>query len=139
MHIHLNNKPFIICLLYIVICNVAYAQKTYIYDARGKRDPFVPLVSTAYPSKEKPKEEKKRVIESLEDIMSVEDARFYLRLQGIAHDDSGKKVAILNGETVEEGETVGKLKVKKILKNEVTLIIEEQEYKLNIYEIEEGG
>lgn len=134
MRIHLNNKPFIICLLYIVICNApAYTQETCIYDARGKRDPFVPLVGIAPPPEEK------KIIESLEDIVSIEDARLYVRLQGIAHDTSGKKVAILNGEMVKEGETVGRLTVKRIFKNEVTLSIDKEEYKLNIYELGEGG
>jgi len=133
MHIHLNSKPFIICLLYIVICNTAYTQETYIYDAGDKRDPFVPLVGIARMA------EGKKIIESLEDIMSIEDVRLYVRLQGIAHDTTGKKVAILNGEMVEEGETVGCLTVKRILKNEVTLSIDKEEHKLNIYEAEEGG
>lgn len=130
MRIHLNNKPFIICLLYIVICNTAYTEETYTYDARGKRDPFVPMVKVAPPPEEK------KIIESLEDVVSIEDARLYVRLQGIAHDTSGKKVAILNGKMVEEGETVGHLTVKRIFKNEVTLSIDKEEYKLNIYEAE---
>lgn len=136
MRIHLNNKPFIICLLlYIVICNAAYTQETYIYDSRGKRDPFVSLVSVVVV----PPPEEKKIIESLEDIVSIEDARLYVRLQGIAHDASGKKVAILNGEMVKEGETIGHLTVKRIFKNEVTLSVDKKEYKLNIYELEEGG
>ncbi len=133
MRIHLNNKPFIICLLYIVICNAAYTQETYIYDSRGKRDPFVSLISIVPPPEEK------KIIESLEDIVSIEDARLYVRLQGIAHDASGKKVAILNGEMVKEGETIGRLTVKRIFKNGVTLSIDKKEHKLNIYELEEGG
>ncbi len=141
MHIPLNSKLFITCLLYIVICNLVCAEETYTYDARGRRDPFIPLLKPIPPPLQKPEPppKEKKLIECLEDIESIEDARFYVHLQGIAYDASGKKVAILNDEMVEEGETVGRLTVKRIFKNEVTLSVDKEEYKLNIYELEEGG
>jgi len=94
-------------------------EKPHVYDHRGKRDPFVPLVGTAM-----------RRVASLEDIMSIED----VRLQGIASDSTGKKAVIINGEMVREGGGGGRLKVKKILKNEVVLSIENEEYRLSVYE-----
>jgi len=94
-------------------------EAPFAYDHGGKRDPFVPLVGTATT----------RRVESLEDIMSIED----VRLQGIASDSTGKKAVIINGEMVREGRGGGRLTVKKILKNEVVLTIDNEEYRLSIY------
>lgn len=96
------------------------AKEPYVYDHRGKRDPFVPLVGVTSGK-----------VESLEDIMSIED----VSLQGIACDSTGRKAVIINGEMVREGEGGGHLVVKRILKNEVILAIDEEEYRLNIHEI----
>lgn len=115
----MSKITIVICILYIVICRPAVAEEgLFTYNHHGKRDPFVPLVGVTA-----------RAFESLEDIMSIED----VNLQGIAVDSSGKKVAILNGEMVKEGETVGHLTVKKISKDTITIMIDEEESTLNIY------
>ena len=56
-----------------------------------------------------------------------------VRLQGIASDSTGKRAVIINGEMVKEGEGGGRLRVKKILRNEVVLVIDNEEYRLSIY------
>ena len=136
MRIRLNSKLFIICLLYIVICTVACAEETYTYDARGRRDPFTPLLKPLPPPpKPEPLPKKKKVIESLADIEFIEE----VKLQGIACDSAGKKVALLNGEMMKEGEVIGHLTLKQISRNEIILVIDENEHKLSIYKLEEGG
>ena len=104
------------CMAY---CHAASAEKPYAYDPAGKRDPFVPLVGGI-----------SRSAGSLEEVMAIED----VDLQGVATGSTGRMVAIINGEMIKEGETVGRLTIKKILKNEIELIIDETEYRLGIYE-----
>jgi hypothetical protein len=117
----------------MVICNFAIAEEAYTYNARGRRDPFIPLLR---PVPLAPAEViGKRVIETLADIKFIED----VTLQGIASDHAGKKSAIINDEIIGEGDVVGHLTIKHISRNEVTLLIGEKEYKLSIYNLEEGG
>lgn len=98
---------------------IAHAEGPYVYDSHGRRDPFVPLLGVTSGS-----------IGSLEDIMGIEDVSF----QGFAVDSAGRKVVVLNGEMITEGRTIGRLTVKKILRNEVILIIDGSEHTLNIYQ-----
>jgi len=113
-------------LLCIGISAVSRAEEAYIYDSHGKRDPFVTLVGITT---------LRQAVETLEDITSIED----IILQGIAVGAGGKKIVILNGEMMKEGETIGHLAIKEISKNSITLTIDEAEYKLNIYEGKRGG
>ena len=116
------KKLLAVIFLLVSLCMMSYAEEgTFIYDSHGMRDPFVPLLGIAT---------KKRTIESLEDIASIED----VNLQGLAYDSAGKRTAIINGEMIREGETVGHLTIKKILEDEVILTINTDEYKLNINE-----
>ena len=38
---------FLISVLILFFANSVYAQEAFVYDDHGKRDPFVPLVSSA--------------------------------------------------------------------------------------------
>lgn len=105
--------------LLIIICAASQADTPYQYNHRGKRDPFIPLVGIASSS-----------AGSIEDIMGIDD----VDLQGTARDAAGKKLAIINGEMINEGETRGRLTIKKITEGSVRLAIGDIEYKLNIYE-----
>lgn len=100
-----------------------FAEEAYVYDPHGRRDPFVPLLGVSA-----------RTAGSLEDIMGIEDVSF----QGVAVDSAGRKVVVINGEMIVEGQTIGRLTIKKILNEEVILIIDENEYTLNIYKDENG-
>ena len=104
---------FILCILFSAV-----AEEQFLYDGKGKRDPFVPLVGITATS-----------VESLQDIMTIED----VDLQGIAYDAKGRVVAIINGEMVRIGEGGGRLIVKGISDDNVTLSIDDEEYVLNIY------
>jgi len=115
-----RKKPVIIFLLIFCVTAAHAAEKPHAYDARGKRDPFVPLVGAL----------SKGRAEVLEDVMSIEE----LELQGIAGDSLGRMVAILNGEMVREGETIGRVTVKRVLGNTVKLTIDGNEHTLNVYD-----
>jgi len=114
------KKCLVFVLIYLVIAaSLTLAEEVFIYESSGKRDPFVPLVGVNI-----------QTTGSLEDVLSIED----VKLQGLAVDSAGKRAAIMNGEMVKEGETVGRVTVKKILRNRVIILIGEDEYDLNIYE-----
>jgi len=108
----------------LLTCSTSVAEEAYIYDNRGKRDPFVPLVGV-----------KVNIADSLEDVMNIDD----VYLQGVAIDSKGARVAILNGEMIKEGDTSGRVALKKIAENSVTLSIDNDEYTINMYEEDKGG
>lgn len=56
------------------------------YDAKGRRDPFVPLLTTAGTLREPPAA-----------VSPTASAGGPLRLEGIVHDPNGPSVAIING------------------------------------------
>jgi hypothetical protein len=93
------------------------------YEARGKRDPFVPLVGGSRP-----------VSLKLEDITSAED----VKVEGIAVGASGRRIVILNGEVLKENDKVGEVQVKNIYKTSVTIVIGGKSYDLYLSG-EEGG
>ena len=113
------KSKFFTMLFVLCILISAGAEEQFLYDSKGKRDPFVPLVGVTAKS-----------VESLQDVVTIED----VDLQGIAYDAKGKLVAIINGEMVRVGEGGGRLIVKDISDDSVILSIDDEEYKLNIYE-----
>lgn len=96
-----------------------YCASSYMYDSRGKRDPFVPLVGVNV-----------KAAESIEDILSIDD----VNLQGIAADSMGRMFAIINSEIVHVGETRGRVTIEDVSRNSVKLRIEETAYTIMIYE-----
>ena len=100
----------------IVFLYCAYCQPAQ-YDAKGKRDPLVPLVGFVG----------SKVI-GAEDIASIED----VRLEGIAIGAGGKKAVIMNGKILKENDNLGKLAVKKITNLYVTFSISGKDYILNL-------
>jgi hypothetical protein len=93
------------------------------YEAKGKRDPFVPLVGMDRPA-----------VASLEDVSSVDD----LKLEGIAIGAQGRKIAILNGEALKEGDKIGEVELKTVAKKSVNVMVGGKPYEL-VLSGEEGG
>lgn len=81
----------------------------FIYDAKNKRDPFIPLVTSDG-----------RLLK-LEQEETPE-----LSLEGIIYDKSGLSYAIINGEVRKIGDIVNGYQVLKIEENKVILIKEGQ-------------
>ena len=82
---------FFISVLILFFANSVYAQETFVYDDHGKRDPFVPLVSSA------------GMVVTYDDDLSVND----LVLEGIVADSSGNNAALVNGKVVKAHDQVG--------------------------------
>lgn len=101
------------------------AQDNFVYNDHGKRDPFVPLLGI-----------KKATIgkSGIEGISSVGDVKF----QGVARDSKGNKIAMLNGEMIQVGQTVSQVTLIKIEDDVITFTIDGETYSLSLYE-KEGG
>lgn len=96
----------------------ALEAASFIYDAKGKRDPFIPLVG------------EKRQTVGIEEILSIED----VSLEGVAVGPNGRMIVILNGVMLKEGEKAGGLEIKKISREKVTVIKDGKKYELNLPE-----
>ena len=125
-------KRFINTII-LLVCFVSFAetgaaQERFIYKGGGKRDPFVPLIGVKTGIV-------RRDAEGIEGIASVGD----VKLQGIAFDAKGNKVAIINGDMIKVGETVFRVTLKKIEGNMIVLSINGEDYRINLYEEKEGG
>ncbi len=108
------------CILIFGFWILLYAQDEFIYDAKGKRDPFIPLVT---PDGRLLKLEK-------------EEGSAGLLLEGIIYDEYGLSYAIVNGEVVRISDKVNGYQVLKIEKNKVIFIKEGQ---ITEVELKEDG
>lgn len=113
----------IIAVLFFLAAAPYLMCEGFKYESYGKRDPFVPLVGGSRPA-----------IVKLEDITSADD----VKVEGTAIGANGKKVAILNGEVLKEGDKVGEIELKKVEKKSVTISIGGKSYDLYLPG-EEGG
>ena len=94
---------------------------SFVYDSKGRRDPFSPLVGQERGSGA-----------GLESVAAFDD----LKLEGIAVGDGGRQVAIINGQMVKEKDKFGALLIKKISKKSVDISIESRDYTLILQESE---
>ena len=86
-----------------IICitsSMACAADQKIYETHGKRDPFVPLVTTTMKS-------------SSSGLLSVESFDD-LSIEGVVYDPPRGSVVIVNGAILKEGEELGSVKVLEV-------------------------
>ncbi|MDD5633918.1 MAG: general secretion pathway protein GspB, partial [Candidatus Omnitrophica bacterium] len=84
------------------------------------RDPFIPLIGCGETTNEG----------GIASILNIDD----VSLQGIAVGGDDSRYAIINGEVIREGQKVERVSIEKIEENEVTLKIDEEIYKVKLYE-----
>lgn len=91
------------------------------YDPKGKRDPFVPLIT----------EHGQRFYPPGTD---EEEASGVLKLilQGIVFEPNGESYAVINGKILREREEIEGMKVLKIKSDSVTLLVEGQPHRLTL-------
>ncbi|MCX5668803.1 MAG: hypothetical protein NTX89_01600 [Candidatus Omnitrophica bacterium] len=104
----LNKRFFIFLLLSLVFCGVVFAQERFTYDAKAKRNPFIPLVTPQGRLLKLDKQE----------ATSVGG----LAIEGIIYDKFGRSFAIVNTNVVGIGDIVGDYQVLKIQENKVIFI-----------------
>jgi hypothetical protein len=111
----------VVCSLVLGACNVCYAQEQSVYDARGKRNPFTPLVTSDG-----------RLLK-----LDKEEGTKTLSIEGIIYDEHGLSYAIVNAEVVKIGDEIAGYQVLKIEKNKVIFIKEGQPLEIEFKKEEE--
>lgn len=104
----LNKKLLFILILFTTICLSAFGQDEFAYDSKGKRNPFIPLVTP----------EGRLLKLDKQDTTSSGG----LAIEGIIYDKLGRSFAIVNTEVVGIGDIVGDYQVLKIFENKVIFI-----------------
>ena len=114
---------FLFSLVFVIFSSPPLFGEGYEYYSKGKRDPFVPLITGT-------------VIKyslGLQAIETIED----IILEGIILDPHGESIAVLNGEIVKEGDRAYNIEIVKIYYNAVTIKLNEKVHTINL--VEEGG
>lgn len=110
------KKGFFLVLIFICLGAIVFAEDNFVYDSKGKRDPFMPLVtSQGY-------------------IVNVEEELFAadMNLEGIIYDVQGRSLAIINGKVVKAGDSIGSYRVLEIEQTKVVLTKEAEKYILEL-------
>lgn len=118
-----HNEVLISLFCVVFVCAFfifSYGRDKYIYDADGKRNPFIPLITNDG-----------RLINL--DIAATPKA---LSLQGVMYEPSGISYAIVNALIVKEGDMVEGSQVLKIQENKVSFVKDGQMLEL---EFKNGG
>jgi len=114
----------IVSLLSLAACCLPlaiYAQEQFSYDAKGKRNPFIPLVT---------------LDGRLLKLDVEEEKNKELNLEGIIYDPQGISYAIVNGAVVKTGDPINDFVVLKIEKNLVAFIKDNQ---VRVLELKKEG
>ncbi len=93
-----------------------FAQDKFVYDAKGKRNPFIPLVTADG-----------RLLK-----LDFEETKGELSIEGIIYDEQGMSYAIVNGSVVKAGDLVNNAQVIKVEKDSVTFVKDGKELKLEL-------
>lgn len=107
---------FLIPVLLLIFVNSVYAQGDFVYNDHGKRDPFVPLVTSA------------GMVVTYDEDLSVND----LNLEGIVADASGNNAAIVNGKVVKAHDQIGPYIVDSIAVDHVEFLKGSERFMLKL-------
>ncbi len=105
----------IFIFFWIFIWFSSVPAQEYVYKFQGKRDPFVPLISSAgYLVNLEPQENEA------------------LHLEGVMYDADGGSIVIINGELLKVGETIGNAIVSSIELDKVVIIKDNEKVELEL-------
>ena len=110
------RRIFLLNLFCVLAYGFSFAQGDFIYDAKGERNPFMPLVT---PEGRFIKIKPRSITEGLE-------------LEGIIYDKISMSYAIVNGLVVKVGDFVGDYQVLKIEEKKVVFIKEGQPFEVEL-------
>lgn len=112
------KTTFLTVLIILAIYLAAYATGEYfVYDSKGNRDPFVPLVT------------KEGIYVGR---WQTKDIRETIVLEGIVWDPQGESLAIVNGTIVKEGDNFLNFKIIEIEKGGIKLLKGDVELTINL-------
>lgn len=99
--------------------NLAFAQEEepFVYNDKGKRDPFIPLVAADG-----------RYLSEIQ----LPYFSGNLRLTGILWDAEGKSSCLINNQVVKIGETIGEFTIKDITKDSVIVSKDGKEHTIKV-------
>ena len=110
----------LVCLL---VSDQIFLQMVYSeYQAKGKRDPFVPLLTS----------EGQRIRPPGVDEEEMLIGPRGMTLQGIVFAPGGESYALINGQVVRQGDVINKVKILKIEPNAVTILVEGHSHRLTL-------
>lgn len=106
-----------IIIVVLLLAGPLAAEEGFEYETKGKRDPFVPLVSVegVYMS-------------DAQGVSGITD----ISLEGIVWDELTGSIAIVNGEIMKEGQEIGSVKLLKIQKDGVIFEVEGEAVRVNL-------
>ena len=110
-------KVFLIFAFFLIfgLKDLCFAQEKFVYDDKGRRDPFIPLVTSDG-----------RIL----NLDQEKDSDIHL--EGIIYDDKGFSYAIVNQEIVRIGDWAGNYQVYRIEKNKVIFLKDGQPQEVEI-------
>ena len=107
-----------------MISTVWAADEQVVYDAHGRRDPFVPLITATT-----------RESTGLLGIESLDQAE----IEGIVYDPKNGSVVIISGTVLKEGEELGAFKVLKIKSDGALLSLNGNQVFKTLYQEDKDG
>ena len=111
----------LVCLL---VSDQIFLQMVYSeYQAKGKRDPFVPLLTS----------EGQRIRPPGVDAEEMLIGPRGMTLQGIVFAPGGESYALINGQVVRHGDVINKVKILKIEPTVVTILVAGQSYQMTLH------
>ncbi|MFA6358215.1 MAG: hypothetical protein WCY09_06085 [Candidatus Omnitrophota bacterium] len=104
----LNSKFLFILFLLLLLLPPGFCQDEFVYNAKGKRNPFIPLVTP---------EGRLLKLDKQDDA-----SKGGLLIEGIIYDKLGRSFAIVNASVVGIGDFVGNYQILKIFEDKVIFI-----------------
>lgn len=117
--LHTARCTLLACGAWLLACSFLFAQDGFKYDAKGRRNPFIPLLTSDG-----------RLLKL--DKLDTGEERGSLLIEGIIYDEHALSYAIVNGQVVKVGDWVGDYQVLKIKKNKIVFIKHGQTLELEL-------
>jgi len=109
------RQLWVIVLFIVFMCASEALGEEYIYKNQGKRDPFMALITpTGYLLNLEPADDRK------------------VNLEGIMHDPDGNSMAIVNGDLVRVGDSVGAAVVTEIEPNKIIILQDNEKIEIEL-------
>lgn len=108
----------VVLSLCLLLAGDIYAAETRF--RASQRDPFVPLIGQGGV----------KTISGIREIMAISDVQF----EGIVSVANGRRALIINGEIIEEGETIGLVSVTRVGTNVAEILVDMEKHKLKLHE-----
>ena len=109
-------------ILFIFILLAPAHGQEYKYYSKGKRDPFVPLITGEI-----------RTSLGLQAVEDIDD----VRMEGVIFDPDGKSIVVLNDEILKEGDKMYNVEILRIDRNAVAIKVHDRVHTISL--VEEGG